>query len=321
MHAISPVVDTAVCLLAAQGWGAAWHLLQHVRSAHSSMLRQVEHAASEQLQSDSFYYCRQHHTLASAQQARPGGVQAHASPAAGSVKSTANSRHPAPRSSGSSNSSSVVTEAVHSTVSSQHHSPDYGTPRRHSNTQSSVSPSSSGSSTTRAMPAPGPTTQQDQHSTASSNTTATSSSSSSRSSSPSGYMAVRAALRQVPDAPGTPSRPHHAPHIAARHHLQQYLASIDRSSFVDDLAAGIWAGNRLAISRSLTLCESTRPDHALQAAALLRKLIDNRQQQLIDDRQQQLAQEPHSNSSSSSSDSGGQQLEDIGEMFAAWMQQ
>ncbi|WIA11852.1 hypothetical protein OEZ85_011938 [Tetradesmus obliquus] len=128
-------------------------------------------------------------------------------------------------------------------------------------------------------------------------------------------MAVRAALRQVPDAPGTPSRPHHAPHIAARHHLQQYLASIDRSSFVDDLAAGIWAGNRLAISRSLTLCESTRPDHALQAAALLRKLIDNRQQQRL------LAQEPHSSSSSSnsssssssSSDSGDQQAESIGQ--------
>jgi hypothetical protein len=116
-------------------------------------------------------------------------------------------------------------------------------------------------------------------------------------------MAALAALRQVPDAPGTPSRPQHAPHIAARHHLQQYLASIERSSFVDDLAAGIWAGNRLAISRSLTLCESTRPDHALQAAALLRKLIDNRQQQ----QQSGQAGAHGSSSSSSSSPYAGQQ--------------
>lgn len=44
---------------------------------------------------------------------------------------------------------------------------------------------------------------------------------------------------------------------------------------MEGLAEGIWSGDRLAISRSLTLCESTRPDHALQAAALLRKLIDD----------------------------------------------
>lgn len=74
---------------------------------------------------------------------------------------------------------------------------------------------------------------------------------------------------------------------AARRQLQQYLLSIDSSAFVDDLAAGIWAGNRLAISRSLTLCESTRPDHALQAAALLRKLIDRKQQQQVQDTQQE----------------------------------
>lgn len=44
---------------------------------------------------------------------------------------------------------------------------------------------------------------------------------------------------------------------------------------MEGLAQGIRAGDRLAISRSLTLCESSRPDHALQAAALLRKLIDD----------------------------------------------
>jgi hypothetical protein len=95
-----------------------------------------------------------------------------------------------------------------------------------------------------------------------------------------GHPANKPVVQQAPSAPGTPPRPP-APQqqqlgrqLAARH-LRQYLLSINSCGFVEGLAEGIRAGDRLAISRSLTLCESTRPDHALQAAALLRKLIDN----------------------------------------------
>ncbi|KAF8071071.1 hypothetical protein HT031_001153 [Scenedesmus sp. PABB004] len=90
--------------------------------------------------------------------------------------------------------------------------------------------------------------------------------------------------QQAPDAPGTPARPSRPQHAAAAH-LAAYLASVGGGSFVEDLAAGIRAGSRLSIARALTLCESTRPDHALQAAALLRKLVDDTQQHRRQQRQ------------------------------------
>lgn len=104
----------------------------------------------------------------------------------------------------------------------------------------------------------------------------------------------KAAVQQAPSAPGTPPRPSTTSQpqqqlgrqLAARH-LRQYLQSIITSGFVEGLAQGIRAGDRLAISRSLTLCESTRPDHALQAAALLRKLIDDNSNQQQQTQQQQ----------------------------------
>jgi hypothetical protein len=109
---------------------------------------------------------------------------------------------------------------------------------------------------------------------------------------PAGHPANMPVVQQAPSAPGTPPRPP-APRqqqlgrqLAARH-LRQYLLSINSSGFVEGLAEGIRAGDRLAISRSLTLCESTRPDHALQAAALLRKLIDNNSSLLQQSQQQQ----------------------------------
>lgn len=47
-------------------------------------------------------------------------------------------------------------------------------------------------------------------------------------------------------------------------------------SNVEALADGVLAGDRLSISRTLTLCESLRPDHMAQAAELQRLLVMRR---------------------------------------------
>lgn len=44
------------------------------------------------------------------------------------------------------------------------------------------------------------------------------------------------------------------------------------------LVGGILRGHRLSISRAISLCESTRPDHQEQAAALLHLLEERRRQ-------------------------------------------
>jgi hypothetical protein len=61
---------------------------------------------------------------------------------------------------------------------------------------------------------------------------------------------------------------------------------MESSAFIDDLVAGILRSSRLAISRALTLCESTHPKHALQATTLLRRLVNVRRE-----RQQQQQEE------------------------------
>jgi hypothetical protein len=56
-------------------------------------------------------------------------------------------------------------------------------------------------------------------------------------------------------------------------HHQTFLS--DHLYDVNALANGVLSGERLALSRAITLSESTRPDHQFQAAALLRILQGN----------------------------------------------
>lgn len=51
-----------------------------------------------------------------------------------------------------------------------------------------------------------------------------------------------------------------------------YMPSLAQFAAIDELAEGILAGCRLSVSRGITLAESSRLDHQLQAAKLLREL-------------------------------------------------
>jgi hypothetical protein len=75
--------------------------------------------------------------------------------------------------------------------------------------------------------------------------------------------AVDAAFNAHQDAPSTPKA-----------YLQSYLRSVADPDYINQLARDVCAGSRLALSKALTLCESTHPDHLLQANKLLQLLTD-----------------------------------------------
>lgn len=55
-------------------------------------------------------------------------------------------------------------------------------------------------------------------------------------------------------------------------YLRQQLEAVQSEAYLKELVEGVKTCKRQAISRALTLCESTRPDHAKQAAEFLRML-------------------------------------------------
>lgn len=75
--------------------------------------------------------------------------------------------------------------------------------------------------------------------------------------------AVEAAFTAHQDAPSTPKA-----------YLQSYLRSVADPDYINQLARDVCSGSRLALSKALTLCESTHPDHLLQANKLLQLLTD-----------------------------------------------
>ncbi|KAL4452556.1 hypothetical protein ABPG75_008218 [Micractinium tetrahymenae] len=84
--------------------------------------------------------------------------------------------------------------------------------------------------------------------------------------------------------PALAAAAHRLIHDAASRTLQ-YMPSLAQFAAVEELAEGILSGCRLSVSRGITLAESTRLDHQLQAAKLLREL----QKRLGERRQEALA--------------------------------
>lgn len=50
--------------------------------------------------------------------------------------------------------------------------------------------------------------------------------------------------------------------------LLQFLQRIGKEDYMAELAAGVRSGKRLAISQAITLCESSRSDHATKVVSL-----------------------------------------------------
>ncbi|KAK9828931.1 hypothetical protein WJX72_002862 [[Myrmecia] bisecta] len=72
-------------------------------------------------------------------------------------------------------------------------------------------------------------------------------------------------------------------HVAPSKLLAEYLRLLGTDKFIVDMAAGVRRGDRLALSRAITLCESSRPDHASQAARMLQLLTEQQKLQGMPD--------------------------------------